>query len=63
MVRVRPAQVWERRSSPGSTPVIVREVGAGKVTYQSMTPGRRSSDVVTVQSQTFKRIYKRKKQS
>ena len=60
MTKVRPSQIWERRESPGAVPVIVREVGAGKVTYQAMTPGRRT-DVVTVQAQTFKRHYKRKR--
>lgn len=60
MTRVRPSQIWERKESPGSTPVIVTECGAGKVTYQSMAPGRAWSDVVTVQKQTFKSIYRKR---
>jgi len=59
VTRVRPSQIWERRESPGSTPVIVRECTAGKVTYQWMTPGEKNP--VTVQVQTFKKIYRRKK--
>lgn len=59
MTKVRPCQVWERRESPSSAPVIVRECGAGTVTYQTMTPGKKNP--VTVQAQTFKKIYRRKK--
>lgn len=61
MTRVRPSQIWERRADPSSTPVIVRECGAGKVTYQSMSPGRPKSDVVTIQTATFKTIYRKRK--
>lgn len=61
MTRVRPAQVWERRQDPGSTPVIVRECTKEKVTYQSMRPGMAVNDVITIQKVTFKRIYRKRK--